>query len=111
MTAPVPVRDPFAELNDAQRDAVEHGLGDAEQAAPLLVIAGAGSGKTKTLAARVARLVCAGADPQRLLLLTFSRRAAAEMVARAGALLHLKATPPPRLAPGGTGSSADRSAC
>jgi DNA helicase-2/ATP-dependent DNA helicase PcrA len=37
MTAPVPVRDPFAELNDAQRDAVEHGLDDAEQAAPLLV--------------------------------------------------------------------------
>jgi DNA helicase II / ATP-dependent DNA helicase PcrA len=89
MTAPVPVRDPFGELNDAQRDAVEHGLGDAEQAAPLLVIAGAGSGKTKTLAARVARLVCAGADPQRLLLLTFSRRAAAEMVARAGGLLHI----------------------
>ena len=44
---------------------------------PLLVIAGAGSGKTLTLAARVARLVLAGADPARILLLTFSRRAAA----------------------------------
>lgn len=51
-------------------------------------MAGAGSGKTKTLAARVVRLVCAGADPQRLLLLTFSRRAAVEMTTRSGALLH-----------------------
>jgi DNA helicase-2/ATP-dependent DNA helicase PcrA len=54
----------------------------------LLVIAGAGSGKTLTLAARLARLVLDGADPQALLLLTFSRRAAAEMQARAGRLLH-----------------------
>ncbi|HUG25712.1 ATP-dependent helicase [Piscinibacter sp.] len=85
-----PVRtDPFAELNDAQRDAVEHGLGDTPgESSALLVIAGAGSGKTKTLASRVARLVLAGADPQRLLLLTFSRRAAAEMARRAGAMLH-----------------------
>ncbi|HSW07547.1 ATP-dependent helicase [Aquabacterium sp.] len=80
--------DPFADLNPAQREAVEHGIG-AENAAPLLVIAGAGSGKTKTLAARVACLVCSGADPQRLLLLTFSRRAAREMVARAGGMLHV----------------------
>jgi DNA helicase-2/ATP-dependent DNA helicase PcrA len=55
---------------------------------PLLVIAGAGSGKTLTLASRVARLVLAGADPQRLLLLTFSRRAAREMALRAGRMLH-----------------------
>ncbi|WP_428419782.1 ATP-dependent helicase [Methylibium sp.] len=84
-----PVRtDPFALLNEAQRNAVEHGLeGDPRQSAPLLVIAGAGSGKTRTLAARVARLVTAGADPQRILLLTFSRRAAAEMTRRAGALV------------------------
>ncbi len=82
--------DPFADLNDAQREAVEHGLdpcASGEPAPPLLVIAGAGSGKTRTLAARVARLIAAGADPQRLMLLTFSRRAAAEMVARTGALL------------------------
>jgi len=54
-------------LNDEQRLAVMHG--DGKVAAPLLVIAGAGSGKTMTLAARVARLVLEGADPQRILLL------------------------------------------
>ena len=62
-----------------QRSAVEHGLVDGKLPSipgPLLLIAGAGSGKTLTLASRVARLVLAGADPQRLLLLTFSRRAA-----------------------------------
>jgi len=75
--------DPFALLNDEQRAAVEHG-----PAGPLLVIAGAGTGKTMTLAARVARLVLDGADPNRLLLLTFSRRAAHEMERRAGRLLH-----------------------
>ncbi len=81
--------DIFAGLNGAQRAAVEHGLeGDPREAPALLVLAGAGSGKTKTLAARVARLVLAGADPQSILLLTFSRRAAAEMTQRAGALLH-----------------------
>jgi DNA helicase-2/ATP-dependent DNA helicase PcrA len=52
------------------------------------VIAGAGSGKTLTLASRVARLVLAGADPQRVLLLTFSRRAAREMERRVGRALH-----------------------
>jgi DNA helicase-2/ATP-dependent DNA helicase PcrA len=52
-------------------------------AAPLLIIAGAGSGKTNTLAHRVAHLVLNGADPRRLLLLTFTRRAAAEMTRRA----------------------------
>ena len=85
--------DPFATLNDQQRTAVEHGVNDdpasaSSPAAPLLVIAGAGSGKTLTLAARVARLVLKGADPQRILLLTFSRRAAAEMNQRVGRLLH-----------------------
>ncbi len=79
--------DPFAPLNDEQRAAVEHGRGGASPG-PLLVIAGAGTGKTMTLAARVARLVLDGADPQRLLLLTFSRRAAHEMALRAGRLLH-----------------------
>jgi len=81
--------DPFAWLNAEQRAAVEHGVSsDLKATPPLLVIAGAGSGKTNTLAARVARLVIAGADPQRILLLTFSRRAAAEMTRRVGALLH-----------------------
>jgi len=72
----------FDTLNDAQRAAVAHGN------EPLLVIAGAGSGKTLTLAARVARLVLDGADPQRILMLTFSRRAAQEMQRRVGRLLH-----------------------
>ena len=81
--------DPFETLNDAQRMAVEHGVGEAcTSGGPLLVIAGAGTGKTMTLASRVARLVLAGADPQRILLLTFSRRAAQEMERRCGRVLH-----------------------
>jgi DNA helicase-2/ATP-dependent DNA helicase PcrA len=89
------VVDAYADLNEAQRAAVEHGLEDIGNAPALLVIAGAGSGKTRTLAARVARLVGAGADPQRLMLLTFSRRAAVEMVARTGGLLQLALGLPP----------------
>src|SRR4029077_19387099 len=82
------VTDPFAALNAQQREAVEHDIGaDAQDLRPLLVIAGAGSGKTNTLAHRVAHLVLSGADPQRILLLTFSRRAAAEMERRAGQVL------------------------
>lgn len=73
----------LAKLNDAQRAAVEHGA-DTPNTPPgaLLVIAGAGSGKTNTLAHRVANLVVKGADPRRILLLTFSRRAALEMTRR-----------------------------
>ncbi|MFZ2650366.1 MAG: ATP-dependent helicase [Burkholderiaceae bacterium] len=79
----------FAHLNAQQRQAVEHDLDPGvDAAAPLLVIAGAGSGKTLTLASRAAALVLAGADPQRLLLLTFSRRAAQEMQRRVGRALH-----------------------
>ena len=70
-------------LNPEQRRAVEHGIGaDGEIGGPLLVIAGAGSGKTNTLAHRVAHLIVNGADPRRILLMTFSRRAAAEMARR-----------------------------
>lgn len=72
--------DPLARLNPAQRAAVLHG--DGGTAGPLLVIAGAGTGKTNTLVYRLAHLVRAGADPRRVLLMTFSRRAAAEMVRR-----------------------------
>jgi DNA helicase II / ATP-dependent DNA helicase PcrA len=73
-------------LNPDQRAAVEHGAdGDTR---PLLIIAGAGSGKTDTLAHRVAHLVMSGADPHRILLLTFSRRAAAEMERRAERILN-----------------------
>ena len=83
-----PVRDPFASLNDDQRAAVDHDLDCVPEAVrPLLVIAGAGSGKTSTLAHRVARLIANGTDPQRILLLTFSRRAAGEMARRAGYVL------------------------
>jgi len=71
-------------LNPEQRRAAEHGVAGrgSNVAGPLLVIAGAGSGKTNTLAHRVAHLVVNGADPGRMLLLTFSRRAAAEMARR-----------------------------
>jgi DNA helicase-2/ATP-dependent DNA helicase PcrA len=70
-------------LNPEQRRAVEHGAGEcAASCAPLLVIAGAGSGKTNTLAHRVAHLLVNGGDPRRILLMTFSRRAAAEMTRR-----------------------------
>src|SRR6201991_4595771 len=70
-------------LNPEQRRAVEHGVtADGHVGAPLLVIAGAGSGKTNTLAHRVAHLIVSGADPRRILLMTFSRRAASEMTRR-----------------------------
>src|SRR5947209_9165796 len=67
-------------LSERQRQAVEHDGG------PLLVLAGAGSGKTGTLAHRVAHLLRGGADPERMCLVTFSRRAAQELLGRAGRL-------------------------
>jgi DNA helicase-2/ATP-dependent DNA helicase PcrA len=67
-------------LDAAQLAAVEHGD------APLVVAAGAGTGKTRMLTARVARLIESGVNPERILLLTFTRRAAASMTARAAAL-------------------------
>lgn len=79
----------LASLNAEQRQAVEHGVTGrgSNVARPLLVIAGAGSGKTNTLAHRVAHLIVNGADPGRILLLTFSRRAAVEMEQRADRIL------------------------
>ncbi|CAN5811636.1 ATP-dependent helicase [soil metagenome] len=65
------------DLNPAQREAVTHAGG------PLLIVAGAGTGKTTTLASRVAWLLSEGVRPERMLLLTFSRRAAREMTSRA----------------------------
>jgi DNA helicase-2/ATP-dependent DNA helicase PcrA len=80
--------DPLESLNPQQREAATHGTGDtAADTRPLLVIAGAGSGKTNTLAHRVANLIRHGADPQRMMLLTFSRRAAQEMERRVGGVL------------------------
>src|SRR5277367_1661204 len=78
---------PVADLNDAQRLAVEHGVGDADGPEPLLVIAGAGAGETNMLAHRVAHLILSGADPKRIMLATFSRRAAAELNRRVQRLL------------------------
>jgi DNA helicase-2/ATP-dependent DNA helicase PcrA len=80
-------------LNAEQRRAVEHGVTarGSNVAGPLLVIAGAGSGKTNTLAHRVAHLIVNGADPARLLLLTFSRRAAEEMKRRVERIVALAA--------------------
>ena len=72
----------LAKLNPEQRRAVDYGGPTYAEAGPLLIIAGAGSGKTNTLAHRVAHLVANGIDPRRLMLLTFSRRAAMEMTRR-----------------------------
>ncbi len=69
------------ELNLEQREAVTYGDG------PLLVVAGAGSGKTRTLAYRVGHLISQGIQPQRILLLTFTRRAAKEMLKRAASVV------------------------
>jgi DNA helicase-2/ATP-dependent DNA helicase PcrA len=67
-------------LDDEQLEAAEHDVGQ------LVIVAGAGTGKTRTLTARVARLLESGVAPERVLLLTFTRRAAASMTSRAAAL-------------------------
>jgi DNA helicase-2/ATP-dependent DNA helicase PcrA len=76
----------FDALNPAQRRAATFGTavpGKGVEAGPLLILAGAGTGKTNTLAHRAAHLVLNGTDPARVLMLTFTRRAAQEMVRRA----------------------------
>ncbi|HSY84956.1 MAG TPA: ATP-dependent helicase [Verrucomicrobiae bacterium] len=109
------------DLNPAQRRAAEYGLGDgppgraapggaapgatACDTPPLLIIAGAGSGKTNTLAHRVAFLIRQGVAAERILLLTFTRRAAAEMkrrVERISARARDQGGPPAALAWSGT---------
>src|SRR6202140_3439803 len=84
-------------LNPQQRRAVEYGDPEFLAAGPLLIIAGAGSGKTNTLAHRVAHLFVKGIDPRRMLLLTFSRRPGAEMTRRVDriAAVVLRERPPP----------------
>ena len=84
---------PAVELNPEQQRAVEHGIGDPGGPGPLLVVAGAGSGKTAMLAHRVAALILAGADPKRIMLATFSRRAAAELGRRVERLLARRLAP------------------
>src|SRR5579863_5388610 len=81
----------LAKLNGPQRRAVTYGEPLPEgsgtpkgfKSGPLLIVAGAGTGKTDTLAHRVAHLVIHGVDPARIMMLTFTRRAATEMRRRA----------------------------
>ncbi len=93
-------------LNAAQRLAAVYGDDSSEsglRAGPLLVIAGAGTGKTMTLAHRVAHLVISGVRPERILLLTFTRRAAQEMTRRVESILRASTSgsQSPLLPPGG----------
>jgi DNA helicase-2/ATP-dependent DNA helicase PcrA len=76
-----PVGDLATELNPEQAAAATHPAG------PLLIVAGAGTGKTRTLVYRVAHLIQSGVRPERILLLTFTRRASQEMLARAERLV------------------------
>jgi len=94
-------------LNPSQRAAATYGSAGLprELPGPLLIIAGAGTGKTNTLAHRVAHLIVRGADARRILLLTFTRRAAATMTRRAERIAaQVAASPagPPRLVWSGT---------
>ena len=81
MAQPVGAEEILERLNDRQREAVCHGD------EPLLIVAGAGTGKTATLAHRVAYQIASGVDPKRILLLTFTRRASTEMLKRVDSLL------------------------
>ncbi len=103
---PHPIHTILAELNERQRLAVEHGDD------PLLIVAGAGTGKTATLASRVAYRIATGTDPGRILLLTFTRRAAAEMLRRVdGFLRRLEAeTRRAAVVAGNPGTSGDEGA-
>ncbi len=98
-------RGPLDSLNPEQRAAAgfgERGADGRFVSGPLLVVAGAGTGKTATLAHRVAHLVMQGVDPMRILLLTFSRRAAREMIRRAERLVAAARPGPVRLPWAGT---------
>ncbi len=99
-------QDPMDILNASQRLAAEYGevsAGRGISAGPLLVIAGAGTGKTMTLAHRVAYLLLSGVSVERLLLLTFTRRAAQEMTRRVESIVRASTAQdrPALLPPGG----------
>ena len=91
-------------LNPAQRAAAEFGARKDDggiDAGPLLVIAGAGTGKTMTLAHRVAHLVIEGTNPERILMLTFTRRAAEEMTRRVDNIVRASTRDAAAMPPGG----------
>ena len=73
--------DPLATLNPVQREAVTHAAG------PVLVVAGAGSGKTRVLTHRIAHLIAEGTSPFAIIAITFTNKAAAEMKKRVGELI------------------------
>lgn len=81
MTKSSAIENLLSDLNPQQRAAAMHGD------TPLLIVAGAGTGKTATLVHRVAWLIANRVDPSRILLLTFTRRAAAEMIRRVDGVL------------------------
>src|SRR6188768_3130274 len=87
----MPTAEQLGSLNAPQRKAVTYGEplpgGKGFRAGPLLIVAGAGTGKTNTLAHRVAHLAMSGVDPARILMLTFTRRASIEMKRRANEIM------------------------
>ena len=96
---------PFDHLNPEQRQAVQHGVGASRPdvsgpgniaARPVAVIAGAGSGKTKVLAERIANLVANGVDPARILAITFTRKAANQIKSRVKSPLATPGSAAPR---------------
>ncbi len=78
----------LSQLNDSQKDAAQHLEG------PMLILAGAGSGKTKTITTRLAYLISLGIDPASILTLTFTNKAATEMRERAFAMIEDMTSPP-----------------
>jgi len=96
MPKPSAIDEVLEKLNHQQREAAT--FGDS----PLLIIAGAGTGKTATLVHRVACLISQGVDPGRILLLTFTRRAAAEMLRRVDGLLRQLDASEPRIRSAGS---------